>query len=176
MLARSEEQLVRRFGHLPPLPVAQGRRWLRHALQAVRVARYLSGDPAYDLPAGDQAAAVTLLAAGPARWAALRLLRAADDEQLRQIFAGGPRLVRLLEEALVADPVLRGELDAFLEARFEAGRDAVAAGEVRPYGLPAGLFTPELISAELAGVAAGDELTAGQYELARAAIRGAPRQ
>ena len=59
-----------------------------------------------------------------------------------------------------------------LGGRFEAGRDAVAAGVVRPHGQPAGLFTPELISAELAGVAVEDELTGGQCELARAAIRG----
>ena len=164
---------------LPPVQAARGRRWLGQVRAAIRAVRYLSGDPVHDLPAGEQAEVIGRLVAGPGRWAALRLLRAADDDQLRVIFAGGPGLLRVLDQGLAGDPVLRGQLDDFLAARFgEAGlgssRDAVLAGEVHPHGQPAARFTPGLISPELADAEVEDELTGEQRRHAQGAILGRP--
>ena len=113
--------------------------------------------------------------AGSARWAALRLLRAADDAELGALFgdrSDAQGLLAVLEEGIPAD--LRRDLDRFLADRFEGGRAALAAGRVVPTGQPAGEFAPELIVPELAGLAVEQELTAGQLGQVQAALAGRP--
>ncbi len=165
---RHEDEIVRAFGHLPPVQVARGRRWLRQAWAASRAVEYLTGDPVFHLRPGEQGQVLRTLTAGPARWAALRLLRAADDVELGELFGDGGGLLGMLEAEIPPGDVLRGELERFLEDRFAGGRE-LHAGQVTPQGQPAGEFRPELISPELAGFAVAQELTAEQ---ARAVLEG----
>ena len=50
VLSRPESQYVRLFGHLPPVQVERGRRWVDQAVAASTAVRYLAGDPRHHLP------------------------------------------------------------------------------------------------------------------------------
>jgi hypothetical protein len=91
----------------------------------------------------------------------VELLRAAHDDDLADILAGGRVLARLTAE-IGADHALRPELDELIAERFEHGWDGAAAGDA-PRGQPAGRFSPDLL-----GVTG--ELTGEQVPAAAAAI------
>ena len=174
-LERSDEQLVRLLGQLPPVQVARGRWWLRQARAVLAVTRYLSGDPAHDLPIGSIAPLLPSLLAGPAPWAALRLLRAVDDDELARVLASAPWLPAALERHIPPGHDLRAELDALLEARVEGGSWALAASELRPRpSYPPQAFRPGLISPRLDGLPVRAELAPEEAALARSAIEGRP--
>ena len=165
---------------LPPEEQARARWWLGRARAAAGWADealgYLSGDPAFGRSQAELRELVRALVTGQPGLVevgvALLVLRAVGDDVLEGIFSGeGRGMADVLEGAIPAGHVLRGELERLLAGRFAGGRAALGQGTVIARGHPAGEFRPGMISGGLAGLAVGDALTARQ---ARAALRGRP--
>ncbi|HEX9526902.1 MAG TPA: hypothetical protein VF951_05345 [Streptosporangiaceae bacterium] len=179
LYGRGDAELEQRLEGVSPAEAARAARWIARAREAAgwadRALRYLTGDLAVRLNAGLQRRLATALVTGWAsedeRWLALHLLRAASDEDLKDIFEPGLGLLPVLEEGIPAGHGLRPELDSFLQQRFSGGPDDLAAGRVLPHRQPAGRFTPELLDPSLKGLAADVEPAGARLDRIAAAIR-----
>ncbi len=149
-------EVARVLGGLPAPQRGHAESWpaqIRAAApQAALAGRYLAGDLLADLPGAQQRQMVADLAQSVARPVALRLLAAAGDGQLGEMFTGGPGMLALLGAAFPPGDALRGGLEDFLAARFDGGRPELAAGRVVPQGQPGGQFSPGLIHPDLAAL------------------------
>lgn len=146
------------------------------------VVRWKAGDAKFNLVAAQKILLIKEMLDGPTldddELAILDLLKLSDNTDLRQLLGpGGVTLDELDGDFHGAE---QKELDAFIEARFTGGRDAVAAGTVDPQGdvpadAPAFAYDFAAIRAKIEGNYTVRELVAELSQLDPAQMEQAQR-
>jgi hypothetical protein len=147
-------------GLLPPFQAGLGEKWFARAqavvAQVAKVNGYLDAD--LDLTTGGLRELISQLLP-VTQWAALKLLRAADNAVLQELF-DDPALLPELDAAIPPGHDRRNDLEDFLGTGFAHGRAGLDQRHVVPQRWPARPFSPGELSPDLSDLSGDGALTA----------------